>query len=542
MKKLACVIAAAALIATAAQVVLPAAAAPKAPRAAIAWGRCDDASLRKAGAKCAMLDVPLDYSNPGGTQIQIALSRVKHTTPIGQYQGVMLVNPGGPGGSGLGLATLGQYVPKNAGDAYDWIGFDPRGVGSSVPAISCIPDYFHGDRPPYVPVTKKLVTTWRTRSEHYANRCDANASALLQHMTTIDAAKDMDSIRQALGVAQINYFGFSYGTYLGQVYATLFPGNIRRAVFDANVDPRNVWYQANLNQDIAFQRNIEIWFRWVAKYNRTYHLGKTGAAVEKQYYAVARAHEEAGRRRRRSGRVERRDPVRRVLPGGLDLPRGRVLQLGQRPRCQGDRRRVPVGRRSRQRQRVRRVQRGPVHRRPVAPGLEHVAPGQLGHLQEGPVRDVGQRMVQRALPLLGRPRRRAHHGERGQHTGAADRRDFGRGHAVSGQPLCPQRLPGVESDRGAGRNDARRIPLRQRVRRQQDRAVPGDGPSTAAAARLRGRREVQATAEAGARDVARIEARPVTAGPPDPDLRTLIHTTDRSGGTSRRTDPVSRGT
>ena len=120
MKKLACVIAAAALIATAAQVVLPAAAAPKVPRAAIAWGRCDDASLRKAGAKCAMLDVPLDYSNPGGAQIQIALSRIKHTTPIGQYQGVMLVNPGGPGGSGLGLADLGQYVPNHAGDAYDW--------------------------------------------------------------------------------------------------------------------------------------------------------------------------------------------------------------------------------------------------------------------------------------------------------------------------------------------------------------------------------------------------------------------------------------
>ncbi len=288
MKKLACVIAAAALIATAAQVVLPAAAAPKAPRAALAWGRCDDASLRKAGAKCAMLSVPLDYSNPGGAQIQLALSRIKHTTPIGQYQGVMLVNPGGPGGSGLGLADLGQFVPNHAGDAYDWIGFDPRGVGSSVPSIHCIANYFHGDRPPYVPVTKKLVTTWRTRSEHYANKCDANASALLQHMTTIDAAKDMDSIRQALGVAQINYYGFSYGTYLGQVYATLFPGNIRRAVFDANVDPRNVWYQANLNQDIAFQRNIEIWFRWVAKYDHVYHLGKTGAAVEKQYYAVAR--------------------------------------------------------------------------------------------------------------------------------------------------------------------------------------------------------------------------------------------------------------
>lgn len=288
MRRLAAVIAAAALIGAAVAAIAPAAAAPKAPRAAIGWGRCDDHGLRNAGARCAMLDVPLDYANPGGTKIQIALSRIKHTTSDAKYQGVMLVNPGGPGGSGLGLATLGQYVPNHAGDAYDWIGFDPRGVGSSEPSISCVPNYFHGDRPPYIPKTHDLVATWLGRSKHYANRCNADASSLLPHMTTIDAAKDMDSIRQALGVARINYFGFSYGTYLGQVYATLFPGKIRRAVFDANVDPRNVWYQANLNQDVAFQRTVEIWFRWVARYDDVYGLGKTGKAVEKRYYAVAR--------------------------------------------------------------------------------------------------------------------------------------------------------------------------------------------------------------------------------------------------------------
>jgi pimeloyl-ACP methyl ester carboxylesterase len=95
----------------------------------------------------------------------------------------------------------------------------------------------------------------------------------------------MDMIRQALGVDQINYYGFSYGTYLGQVYATMFPGKLRRAVLDANVDPRNVWYQANLNQDVAFDRNIKIWFGWIAQYNRVYHLGKTEAKVEQRWYA-----------------------------------------------------------------------------------------------------------------------------------------------------------------------------------------------------------------------------------------------------------------
>ena len=76
---------------------------------------------------------------------------VKHTSTAAAYQGVMLVNPGGPGGSGIGLATLGQYLPHNAGSTYDWIGFDPRGVGSSRPALRCSSNFFHGNRVDYVP-------------------------------------------------------------------------------------------------------------------------------------------------------------------------------------------------------------------------------------------------------------------------------------------------------------------------------------------------------------------------------------------------------
>src|SRR5439155_22851876 len=137
-----------------------------------------------------------------------------------QYQGIMLVNPGGPGGSGLVLSILGNFVPNHAGDYYDWIGFDPRGVGSSRPAISCMPDYFHGNRPYYVPVSQFLMREWTTRAAKYAAACARKNGALLDHMTTADNARDMDSIRTALGASQINYYGFSYGTYLGQVYAT----------------------------------------------------------------------------------------------------------------------------------------------------------------------------------------------------------------------------------------------------------------------------------------------------------------------------------
>jgi pimeloyl-ACP methyl ester carboxylesterase len=133
-------------------------------------------------------------------------------------------------------------------------------------------------------VTPQLEQTWLHKSKAYADACAKNNSrALLQHMKTIDTAKDMDSIRAALGAEQANYYGYSYGTYLAQVYGTLFPQRVRRMVLDSTVDPRYVFYQANLNQDIGFDRNIGVWFEWVAKYDSVYHLGNTAAAVKRVF-------------------------------------------------------------------------------------------------------------------------------------------------------------------------------------------------------------------------------------------------------------------
>jgi pimeloyl-ACP methyl ester carboxylesterase len=249
----------------------------------IKWGRCDNQTLRSRHAQCGFLVVPLDYSNPSGTKIKLAVSRVKHTAK--RYQGVMLVNPGGPGGSGLVLSILGEFVPGTSHKTYDWIGFDPRGVGSSKPSLSCNGKYFHLNRPPYVPKTPHLMNVWLRRSHRYADACaKAAGSELLGHVKTVDNARDMDSLRKALGQQKINYYGFSYGTYLGQVYATLFPNRVRRFVLDSNVDPRNVWYQANLNQDVAFDRNIKIYFRWLAAHHKVYHLGKTGFGIQHRFY------------------------------------------------------------------------------------------------------------------------------------------------------------------------------------------------------------------------------------------------------------------
>ncbi|MDX6280694.1 MAG: hypothetical protein QOH03_1765 [Kribbellaceae bacterium] len=251
----------------------------------VQWGACTIPRLVNAGAQCGFVTVPLDYARPNGTKIQLAVSRVKHKTPDAQAQGPMLVNPGGPGGSGLIYAIFGDFVPAGAGDAYDWIGFDPRGVGASKPALSCIPDYAGYNRPPYVPVTRKLEKTWLKLSKSYAKACDANQHALLSHLKTVDSARDMESIRKALGAPQINFYGFSYGTYLGQVYGTLYPSHLRRVIFDGVVDARRVWYKANLDQDFAFNKSIKVFFAYVAAHDSTWHLGTTEAAVERRYYS-----------------------------------------------------------------------------------------------------------------------------------------------------------------------------------------------------------------------------------------------------------------
>ena len=135
--------------------------------APIEWGPCDSEPLKDA--ECGMVEVPLDYDDPEGEKISLAVSRVKATVPADEYQGVMLVNPGGPGASGLDLAVLGESVPQGAGAAYDWIGFDPRGVGSSAPAVSCDPNYVGYDSQDYRPTTPELEKFWLDKTAGYAD-------------------------------------------------------------------------------------------------------------------------------------------------------------------------------------------------------------------------------------------------------------------------------------------------------------------------------------------------------------------------------------
>ena len=211
----------------------------------IQWGNCTDPTLSKADAECGFLSVPLDYTRPHGPKIQLAVSRITHTVPHSKFQGIMLAYPSGPGVSGLGLATLGKKVPNMAGEAYDWIGFDPRGVGSSMPALSCLPNNHTSPRPNYTPSNEAVEKFWLKRSKNYAMACAENNGKLLEYMTTSHMVQDIERLRIALGQSTINFYGQGYGTYLGQVYATSYPHRVRRMVLDSNLDPRTIWLQYN---------------------------------------------------------------------------------------------------------------------------------------------------------------------------------------------------------------------------------------------------------------------------------------------------------
>ncbi len=259
-----------------------------AARTTLKWKDCSTQNYPTL--QCASLKVPLDHAKPHGKTITLALSRVPHTSDAKSYQGPLLVNPGGPGGSGLTLAGfVAGSLPKSVASTYDVIGFDPRGVGKSEPALNCKPGYFDPVRPNSVPVSASVERANLKRAKGFADACGKKYGSLLKYIDTVSAVRDMDAIRKALGAKKINYFGYSYGTYLGAVYAKLYPSKVRRAVLDSIVDPTGVWYRDNLGQDYAFDARHKAFAAWVAKHDATYKLGTDPAKVESKWYAMRAA-------------------------------------------------------------------------------------------------------------------------------------------------------------------------------------------------------------------------------------------------------------
>jgi pimeloyl-ACP methyl ester carboxylesterase len=235
-----------------------------------------------AGQQCATLQVPLDYADPNGRKIAVAVSRVRSANPASR-RGVLLLNPGGPGGPGLDLpGLLAAVLPQSVLDRYDLIGFDPRFVGTSTPVSCGLSD--EEAQEAYVPLEQPggfAATSALMR--RVADECASAAGDLLPFATTANTARDMDQIRQALGEAKISYLGYSYGTYLGAVYAALFPDRTDRFILDSSVDPDWVWRQQFRAWGSGGTIRFPDFAAFAAANNATYHLGKNATAVRGLY-------------------------------------------------------------------------------------------------------------------------------------------------------------------------------------------------------------------------------------------------------------------
>ncbi|GAA3566453.1 alpha/beta hydrolase [Amycolatopsis ultiminotia] len=244
---------------------------------AVKWAECAPELNAPRGTGCAQLDVPLDYADPAGKQLTLTLSAAGSL----DAPNVLVVNPGGPGESGIGTPKLVQSsLPPELGSQYLIVSFDPRGVGASSP-VTCgdTSGLLPAPMPPSEPANADQEQQRVAVASKIAGACAEHSAALLPHITTQNAARDMDRIRTALGKDKLDYLGYSYGTKLGATYATMFPGSTGRMVLDSVVDPTIGGYQAGFEQDPALQHRAEQFFAWVAAHDDKYHLGTTGDAV-----------------------------------------------------------------------------------------------------------------------------------------------------------------------------------------------------------------------------------------------------------------------
>jgi pimeloyl-ACP methyl ester carboxylesterase len=225
--------AAAGLVASPTAMAVTSAAEPAVPT--LNWQPCD------GGFLCANATVPLDYANPTGATIQLAVTKHPATDPAHRI-GSVFFNPGGPGGSGItSLQALYPDFPATLRTRFDLVSFDPRGIGQST-VLQCFDtieqeQQFLADLPAGYPIGDAQQRLWEDTFARFDRTCAAHAGPLLAHDTTADTARDMDLLRQAVGDPALNYLGASYGTYLGATYANLFPTRVRAITLDANADP-----------------------------------------------------------------------------------------------------------------------------------------------------------------------------------------------------------------------------------------------------------------------------------------------------------------
>ncbi|WP_296192708.1 alpha/beta hydrolase [uncultured Microbacterium sp.] len=225
----------------------------------VQWASC------ASGFDCATVRVPLDYDKPGERAIDIAITRSKATGS--NRLGSLLVNPGGPGASGIDFVqgdpdyAVGAKLHKS----YDVIGFDPRGVGKST-AVACLDpkqmDAYLYDIAPGERGSAEWTAAVDAGNKTFADACEQNSNGILPYITTKNSARDMDIIRAVVGDEQLHYLGYSYGTFLGATYAELFPDKVGRLVLDGAIDPSVSSSEVSTEQGIGFENALRAYMAY----------------------------------------------------------------------------------------------------------------------------------------------------------------------------------------------------------------------------------------------------------------------------------------
>ena len=216
----------------------------------VVWEPCEE------NFQCAAISVPMDYANPDGDTIEIAALRASST---GTKTGSLLVNPGGPGASGYDFVkdAATTHFSQTVRDSYDLVGFDPRGVKRSAP-VTCLTDAERDAARAkiYDLETDAGLAAAAADNKAIADQCAEKTGPSLAHIDTVSSAKDMDILRAVVNDSKLNYLGYSYGTFLGSTYASLFPDNVGRMVLDGALDPSISSEELTSGQARAFEKAI----------------------------------------------------------------------------------------------------------------------------------------------------------------------------------------------------------------------------------------------------------------------------------------------
>ncbi|MGW5131611.1 alpha/beta hydrolase [Streptomyces sp. NPDC004135] len=255
----------------------------------LTWSACSGDGLDPR-QQCATVEVPMDYSDPDGRTIEIAVSRIPSEKPSAR-RGALFLIPGGPGGDSLSDPSgKGQKLPRKVREAYDLIGFAPRGMAPST-AVDCELDPADLSRTKLLPwpgpdgsVAGNMATARRM-----AEACGRNGGELIRHISTANEARDLDRVRAALGEQRISAWGVSYGTYVGAVYRQLFPHRTDRIVLDSNNDPDPT--RVTRGWLAAFERGVEDNFpefaAWASRPGNPYRLADSAAGVRSGFLRLA---------------------------------------------------------------------------------------------------------------------------------------------------------------------------------------------------------------------------------------------------------------